>query len=44
MPDGAVGGEVVEGGQGRVEVLLVVEVGVLEAGCGIVFAERGERD
>lgn len=41
MADGAVGGEVVEGGEGRVGVLLEGEVGVLNTGCGVVFAVRG---
>jgi len=31
-------GEVVEGGQGRMEVLLMIKMGVLDAGGGVVFA------
>lgn len=41
VADGAVGGEVVEGGEGRVQVFGVVKVGVLEAGCCVVFAGLG---
>ena len=39
--DGAVGGQVVEGGQGRVEEGMGgVGVGVLDAGGGVVFTAR----